>query len=452
MVPGTLFFAIKGLRTDGHRFLDQALQRGAVAVVSEEGPRASVPAVWLQVDSIRRWMALAADRFFGQPSRKLRLVGITGTNGKTTTAYLVHSILNTENRALMLGTIQTLVGDSSAPSRLTTPESIDIQSALERGWQEGCRTGVLEVSSHALSLERTYGCRFPVAVFTNLTQDHLDFHASFEDYFEAKKRLFDIDYNPGLEYSVINTDDPWGRRLAAQAGRVITFGLAAEQDIRPIDYVTTVSGTRITIQLPGRQLEIESRLVGKHNVYNILAATAACFALGISDASILEGVHRLDVVPGRFEVLDLDTPYAVAIDYAHTPDALENLLRLAREVTRGRLICLFGCGGDRDRSKRPLMGEIAVRYADLTLVTSDNPRTEDPDSIIRQILEGIPAGTPNVEAMTDRRRAIRRALDLATEGDTVLLAGKGHETYQEIGTNRIAFDERQVVREALCSN
>jgi UDP-N-acetylmuramoyl-L-alanyl-D-glutamate--2,6-diaminopimelate ligase len=451
VVPGTLFFAVKGMRTDGHLFLDRALERGAVAVVSEEAPRASTPVAWVQVTSVRRWMPLAADRFFDYPSRKLRLIGITGTNGKTTTAYLVHSILNTETKALMLGTIQTMVGDSVFPSRLTTPESIDIQAALSHGWDAGCRAGVLEVSSHALFLERAYGCRFPVAVFTNLTQDHLDFHSSFEDYFDAKKLLFDRHYNPGLEHSVINADDPWGSRLASQAPGVITFGLSPDRDVRVADYRTSVSGTTARIELGERQIELKSRLVGRHNVYNVLAATAACSALGISDAAIREGIRLLQVVPGRFEVLALDRPYSVVIDYAHTPDALENVLCLAREVTRGRLICLFGCGGDRDRTKRPLMGALAVRHADLILVTSDNPRTEDPDAIIQEILAGIPDGMPNVEVITDRRRAIRRALEVARDQDIVLLAGKGHETYQEIGTSRIAFDEREVVKEELCS-
>lgn len=439
------------MRTDAHLYLDQVLDRGAVAVASEEAPRDSFPAAWIQVASIRRWMPLAADLFFDHPSRKLRLIGITGTNGKTTTAYLAHSILNTGTKALMLGTIQTMVGDAVVPSRLTTPESIDIQAALSRGWNAGCRAGVLEVSSHALVFERAYGCHFPVAVFTNLTQDHLDFHTSFENYFEAKKLLFDTDYNPGLEHSVINTDDPWGKRLAAEARGPITFGLASGSNVRVADYRTSVSGTTTEIRFGERRIEVTSRLVGRHNVYNILAATAACSALGVPDEVIREGIRLLQVVPGRFEVLDLDCPYAVVIDYAHTPDALENVLRLAREVTGGRLICLFGCGGDRDRTKRPLMGEIAVRHADLTLVTSDNPRTEDPDSIIQEILEGIPAGTPNVEVIADRRRAIRRALELARGRDIVVLAGKGHETYQEIGTDRISFDEREVVKEELCS-
>ncbi len=450
MVPGTLFFAISGTRTDGHLYLDQALAKGARAVVSE-GPRRVPESVsWIRVRSIRRVMALASDSFYGHPSRKLRLVGITGTNGKTTTAYLIHAILNTETKSLMLGTIQSMVGDSVAPSKLTTPESFDIQAALRQGWEAGCRAGVLEVSSHALTLDRTFGCHFPVAVFTNLTQDHLDFHATFGDYFEAKKRLFDPAYNPGLEHSVINGDDEWGSRLALQAPGAVTFGLAPEREVRAATYETSVEGTRIEIRWPGRSLEVESRLVGRHNVYNILAAASACSALGISDAAIREGIARLQVVPGRFEILELDRPYAVVIDYAHSPDALENVLRLAREVTTGRLICVFGCGGDRDRSKRPLMGAIAAGLADLILVTSDNPRTEDPEAIIAEILDGIRSRTPNVLVITDRRSAIRQALDLARERDLVLLAGKGHETYQEVGTRRFPFDERQVVREALC--
>ena len=447
-----MFFAIKGLRTDGHRYLDGVLARGAVAVVSEEPARDGIAAVWVRVRSIRRVMALAADRFFDRPSQKLKLIGITGTNGKTTTAYLAHSILNAETKALMLGTIQTIVGDTASPSRLTTPESIDIQSTLAQGWEAGCRAGVLEVSSHALALDRTFGCRFPVAVFTNLTQDHLDFHHSFERYFGAKSLLFDRDYNPGLEHSIVNADDTWGRKLADRAPGVITFGLSERGDVRPIRQSTGMSGTRLEVRMGDRRLDLESRLVGRHNVYNLLAATAACSALEMSDSAICEGIRALRAVPGRFEVLDLDLPFAVVIDYAHTPDALENVLRLARELTTGRLICLFGCGGDRDAAKRPLMGSIAARDADLALVTSDNPRTEDPDAIIGEIVQGIPANSPHMKTITDRRSAIRYALEIAREGDTVLLAGKGHETYQEVGTRRFDFDEREVVREVLCSS
>jgi UDP-N-acetylmuramoyl-L-alanyl-D-glutamate--2,6-diaminopimelate ligase len=449
---GALFFAVAGLRSDGHLFIDEALSRGAVAVASERPIEQLSGGCRIQVRSIRRFMADCADAFFGRPSRSLRLAGITGTNGKTTTAHLMHAILSRDDKALMLGTVQTRIGTDIHPSTLTTPEAVDIQSLLRRGVEAGCRYGVLEVSSHALLLQRARACRFPVALFTNLTQDHLDFHGSLEDYFAAKKLLFTPAYNSGLEHAVVNGDDPWGRRLLEMLPEAFSYGLDKGNRVRVVDYSSSVDGIRMRIRFFDRTLELESPLAGRHNVYNLLAAATASSLLGAPDGAIRDGVRATAVVPGRFEKVDIDRPFAVVIDYAHTPDALENVLRLAREVTQHRLICVFGCGGDRDRAKRPRMGEIAARLCDLALITSDNPRTEDPEKIVADIRAGVPGEARNVETIVDRRGAIRRALQLAAPGDLVLLAGKGHETYQSIGGRRIAFDERRIVMEELCSS
>jgi UDP-N-acetylmuramoyl-L-alanyl-D-glutamate--2,6-diaminopimelate ligase len=372
---GSLFFAIKGLAADGHHFIDQALRQGAAGVVSEEPPPAGFATSWIQVPSIRQAMATMADDFFGRPSASLGLIGITGTNGKTTTAFLIHSIQKQSGPSVLMGTIKTVVADQEVDSVRTTPEAIDIQSTLARAVDRGCRMGVMEVSSHALALHRVYECRFPVAVFTNLTQDHLDFHGSLEEYFEAKRLLFSRDYNSALRYAVVNGDDAYSNRLKLPGIPFLTYGFAKDNSSYPKTFETSVSGTSIDLQLPGRSLEIKSPTVGEHNVYNIMAAVLACSLLGLKDEQIQEGIEALKSVPGRFEKVDVPAPFAVIVDYAHTPDALANVLRLCRKLTRNRVICLFGCGGDRDRAKRPLMGAIAAREADRLLITSDNPRS-----------------------------------------------------------------------------
>lgn len=448
---GSLFFAIRGTRTDGHRFLPDAVSRGAAAVMSEQSVPAGFGLPWIQVTSIRKAMATCSDRFFGCPSRSLRLAGITGTNGKTTTAYLVHAIGGLRGPCLMMGTVQTVIGNDALDSKLTTPESVDIHGVLRAAADRGCALGVMEVSSHALAFDRVYGCRFPVAVFTNLTQDHLDFHPDLESYFQSKARLFDPAYNPDVAACIVNGDDPWGKRLLETAPGAISYGLGPDCAIHPRQLESDHRGIRMSAAFFGSQLDLESPMVGRHNVYNLLAAAGAAHGLGLAAPEIQEGIARLSVVPGRFEKVELDLPFTVVIDYAHSPDALENVLRLAREVTRNRLICLFGCGGDRDRAKRPQMGAIAVRAADLVVITSDNPRTEDPAEIVADIELGLPEVRNHVETVIDRRQAIRRALELARPGDLVVLAGKGHETYQEINGQRFPFDEREIVREAACS-
>jgi UDP-N-acetylmuramoyl-L-alanyl-D-glutamate--2,6-diaminopimelate ligase len=447
----SLFFAIKGLTSDGHFFIDQTLRQGAAGIVSEEPPPADFPALWIQVASIRRAMAVMADEFFGRPSASLDLIGITGTNGKTTTAFLVHSIQKQSGPSVLMGTIKTVVADEEVESIRTTPEAIDIQRTLAQAVERACSTGVMEVSSHALALDRVLGCRFPVAVFTNLTQDHLDFHGSLEVYFEAKRLLFLKEYNPALRYAVVNGDDAYSRRLTTPVVPFLTYGFSRDNSVHPKSLQTSVEGTTMDLQLPGRSLRITSPTVGEHNVYNIMAAVLACSLLGLDDQPIQEGIAALRSVPGRFEKVDVPAPFAVIVDYAHTPDALANVLRLCRKLTRNRVVCLFGCGGDRDRAKRPLMGAIAAGEADRVWITSDNPRSEEPEGIINDILTGVPEGSNNCEVVTDRREAIWRAIQSGQEGDVILLAGKGHETYQEAKGVKIHFDDREIAAEALKS-
>lgn len=448
--PHSIFFAIQGEVSDGHRFIPQALERGAAAVVSERPAPNAFPVPWIETASIRPYMALLANEFCGHPSHDLNLVGVTGTNGKTTTAYLLHAILEQDQPSLMLGTISSVLGGESRPSLRTTPEAIDIQEFLARGKRLGCRHGVLEVSSHALHFYRVYQCWFRVGVFTNFSQDHLDFHGTMEDYFDAKCRLFERDYNPGLEHAVINADDPRVRTLEIPSEvSLTTFGYSSEWDLHPVEQELSIEGIRCRLRLDGDEFEIRSRLVGRHNLYNLMAATAAARRAGINVERIRSGVAALENVPGRFERVDLEARFSVFVDYAHTPEALANVLALARQVGQGRVICLFGAGGDRDRSKRPQMGAVVQRLADLAIVTSDNPRSEDPDSIIAEIEQGMDPHGRRWISITNRRQAITRALSSARPGDLVLLAGKGHETYQEIDGEKLDFDDRLVAREVL---
>ncbi len=448
--PSSLFFAVRGAVEDGHRFIPQALKQGAGAVISELPSPDPFPVPWVQAGEIRPYMAMLANEFHCHPSRDLNLVGITGTNGKTTTAYLLHSILEQDAPSLMLGTVSTILAGEETTSVRTTPEAIDIQQFLARARDLGCRHGVVEVSSHALQFHRVYECFFPVAVFTNLSQDHLDFHPSMEDYFQAKSRLFQRNHNPGLELAVLNGDDQRVARLRPSSGvRVTTFGLSSDCRVRPIRQQLSIEGIKTELDLDGERITLSSPLVGIHNLYNLMAAATAAREVGISADQIERGVARLANVPGRFERVSLDATFSLFVDYAHTPEALANILNLARQVTPGRVICLFGCGGDRDRSKRPLMGEVALRLADHVVVTSDNPRSEDPVAIVAEIEEGMAQDHSRWCSVVDRRKAIARALSLADPGDLVLLAGKGHETYQEIEGQKLDFDDRQVAREEL---
>ena len=443
----SVFFAIEGHQLDGHRFIPQALFKGAAAIVSERPVPSDFPGVWLQVPKIRRSMAEMANHYYGYPSNHLKLAGVTGTNGKTTTAYLIHSVMQTQGPAVLVGTIQTIVGRQVQESLRTTPEATEIQKALSRAVEQKCRSGVIEVSSHALALDRAYQCSFDVGIFTNLSQDHLDFHESFDHYFASKRRLFDLSYNPGLRTAVLNGDDPRVTECPLHDSvRRVTFGMSKEHEIHPLEINTGIDGTELVLNVEGRRLEISSALAGEHNVYNLMAAVSACLHLGFQDQEIARGIARLERVPGRFERVSIDAPFSVFVDYAHTPDALANVLSLARDLCQRRLICVFGCGGNRDRTKRARMGRIASQQADLVVLTSDNPRSEAPEEIIRQIELGVSA-SGHCESITDRRQAMERAFELARPGDLVLIAGKGHETCQESGGEKIDFDDVRVAEE-----
>ncbi|HYP26306.1 MAG TPA: UDP-N-acetylmuramoyl-L-alanyl-D-glutamate--2,6-diaminopimelate ligase [Blastocatellia bacterium] len=455
---GSVFVAIKGDKVDGHRFIRQALAQGSVAIISENSMRETVEgAAWIEVEDAREAMALAASAVHGFPSRQLKLVGVTGTNGKTTTAHLIDSIIRAgEGPSAIFGTISHRINDSVLPASHTTPEATDINRMLASAVREGCRSAVMEVSSHAIELRRANGLRFAVAVFTNLTRDHLDYHKTMENYFAAKKRLFDGSLGSYPLTSVINVDDEHGRRLIeTTGGRVITYGFGERADVRTDGFELTARGLSFEAATPGGRVGIDSPLFGRPHVYNTLAAVATGLALGFGLEQIARGVAGCQSVAGRFEQVRLEESdrlgFAVIVDYAHTPDALENVLKTAREVAggSGRVITVFGCGGDRDRTKRAPMGEIAARLSDLAIVTSDNPRGENPDAIIEEIEAGLrAAGRPYVK-LPDRRDAIFHAVSAARERDVVVVAGKGHETYQILGDRTVHFDDREVAREAM---
>jgi UDP-N-acetylmuramoyl-L-alanyl-D-glutamate--2,6-diaminopimelate ligase len=441
--PGTLFFCVPGFKIDGHDFAPRAVERGAVALVVERPLALGVPEV--VVPSARAAMAPAAAAFHGDPTARLDVVGVTGTNGKTTTAFLVRGLLQAASRQTgLLGTVTSVIGGEERPVVRTTPEAIELQRDFAEMVAGGDGACAMEVSSHALALHRADAIHWAVAVFTNLTQDHLDFHPTMEDYFVAKRRLFEA----GPRTAVVNVDDAYGRRLADDLDDPVTFGIdSADAALRATDVETALTGSRFRVA----GLELRTPLPGRFNVLNVLGAVAAARELDVADDVIAEALSRAGRVPGRFEPVDAGQPFAVLVDYAHTPDSLENVLRAARDLTDGRVIVVFGAGGDRDRGKRPLMGRAARALADRVVVTSDNPRSEDPEAIIAQILDGTGEG-PEVEALVDRREAIARAVELAGAGDVVVIAGKGHEQGQEFEDGRkVPFDDVTVAREALTS-
>jgi UDP-N-acetylmuramoyl-L-alanyl-D-glutamate--2,6-diaminopimelate ligase len=458
---GSLFVCIRGFKQDGHAFIREAARRGAAAVVVEADPAdLTIPPrlTVVRVPDSRLALARLAARFFAHPSRRLRLVGVTGTNGKTTSAYLVEAILRAAgHRVGLLGTIEYRCGATTFPGERTTPEASDLQRLLARMRDMGAWGAAMEVSSHSLMLNRVEACEFDVAIFTNLTQDHLDFHGTMERYAEAKARLFSslghARVKPGVAGAVVNADDPWAEFMAQRTrARVIRFSLARDADLtlRTSDFDLT--GIRASVASPWGELQVVSSLVGRHNLANILGAAGACLHLGIPRQVVEAGIAGLQRVPGRFEKVEAGQPFGVVVDYAHTPDALERVLTFARQYARGRVIVVFGCGGDRDRGKRPRMGEAASRLADAVFVTSDNPRTEDPEAILEEIVAGIKkpfaAGAGHVR-IPDRREAIGAALASARGGDLVVIAGKGHEAYQILRDRTIPFDDRVVAREAL---
>jgi UDP-N-acetylmuramoyl-L-alanyl-D-glutamate--2,6-diaminopimelate ligase len=437
--PGTLFFCVPGFTRDGHDFAPDAVARGASALVVQRPLGLGVPEV--VVDDVRAAMAPIAARFHGDPTARLAVVGITGTNGKTTSAFLVRELLEAAGRqTALLGTIKSVIGGTEAPLARTTPEAIDLQASFAEMLAAGDVACAMEVSSHALELRRADAIHWDVAVFTNISRDHLDFHPTMEDYYVAKRRLFEA----GPRVSVVNVDDAYGRRLAGEVPGAVTVAIDRAADLRATDVRMTMSGAEFTVG----GMRLRSPLPGRYNVANVLGAVAAARALGVDDATIERALAQARPVPGRFQPVDEGQGFAVLVDYAHTPDSLENVLRAARELSRGRVIVTFGAGGDRDRGKRPLMGEIAARLADEVVVTSDNPRSEDPEAILAEILAGI--DRDDVRAEVDRRAAIAQAIGLAADGDVVVIAGKGHEQGQEFaGGHKIPFDDATVAAEAL---
>jgi UDP-N-acetylmuramoyl-L-alanyl-D-glutamate--2,6-diaminopimelate ligase len=451
--PLALFFALHGAKADGNTFIRDAVSRGAAAIVSEEAAPAAIPAsvVWVQVREARKALAVTAANFFGHPARALQLVAVTGTNGKTTTTSLVDAIVKASGaKTGLFGTIayHTPLGDYPAPN--TTPESVDLQGFLSEIRDAGGRFAVLEASSHSLALDRLWGCHFAAAVFTNLTREHMDYHKTFEDYFAAKKRLFEGTGAGVPEVAVVNTDDEYGKQLSGLAKKTVSYGLESEADITAKKFQLTFNGLAFTAQTPDGKVHVASPLVGRINVYNILAAIGAAQALGLSTEIIETGIRSLESVSGRFQRIDLGQPFFVVVDYAHTDDALENLIRTARELNpKGRIITLFGCGGGKDRTKRPVMGEVTGRLSDLTILSSDNPRTEDPLKIISDIIVGLQKTAGKYLIEPDREKAIGVAMDEARAGDIVLLAGKGHENYQILADQTLEFDDRDMARRAL---
>jgi UDP-N-acetylmuramoyl-L-alanyl-D-glutamate--2,6-diaminopimelate ligase len=451
--PGTLFVAIRGEKTDGNKFVSDAVNRGAVAIISEQAIPGTLPGdfPWIQVADARKALAISAANYYARPAEVLKLIGVTGTNGKTTTSYLVDSILRAAGCEVgLLGTISYRLVRESRPAPNTTPESLDLQKHLAEIVRAGGTHAVLEASSHALALDRLWGCPFAVAIFTNLTRDHLDYHKTLEEYFAAKRRLFEGTGASAPATGVTNIDDEYGRRLTGLASRTLTYGLEPGADISTRKPALSLSGIEFTAETPAGKIEIRSKLVGRPNVYNILAAIGAGVALALPREVIATGIAQLSAVPGRFERIEMGQPFLVVVDYAHTDDALRNLLATAEGLNPdGRIITLFGCGGDRDRTKRPLMGEAAGRASEIVVLTSDNPRSEDPLLIINDVIVGVQRTKAKLFVEVDRQKAIQVALDEARSGDIVLLAGKGHETYQVLRDRTIDFDDREVARAVL---
>jgi UDP-N-acetylmuramoyl-L-alanyl-D-glutamate--2,6-diaminopimelate ligase len=439
--PGTVFFCVRGFTADGHDFAPEAVAAGAVALVVDHPLGLGVAEVL--VDDVRAAMAPAAARLAGDPTAALAMVGITGTNGKTTTSYMVRALLEAAGRQTgLIGTVTSWIGGTEQPVVRTTPEAIDLQRAFGAMRDGGDVAAVMEVSSHALALHRADAIHWDVAAFTNLTQDHLDFHADMEDYFLAKRALLAVAAQQGATL-IACVDDPYGARLAREFPQAVTIGIdAPDAAVRAVDLEPGPHGTGFTVD----GTAMRAPLPGRFNVLNALVALAAARALGVDDATIAAALPGAGGVPGRFEPVDAGQEFAVVVDYSHKPDALDNVLRTARELATGRLIVVVGAGGDRDRGKRPLMGAAAAEHADAVILTSDNPRSEDPEAI----LDAMAEGAPQAQRITDRRAAIEHAIGLAGPGDVVLIAGKGHETYQEIaGGVKLPFDDREVAREVL---
>lgn len=454
---GSLFVAVKGEQVDGHRYISSALTSGAAAVVVQETV-AGVDRPYLRVADSRKALGYLGSRFYGDPSGRLRMIGITGTNGKTTTSYVCKALLEAVGgRVGLIGTVAYQIGSEIIPASHTTPGALELQQLLKRMVEGGCSAAVMEVSSHALAQDRVSGCEYDVAVFSNLTQDHLDFHKTMEEYFQAKLRLF-----TGLtgtkkpnKRAIVNVDDPSGARIASLcAAPVWTYGITGKADLRAEQVQLSLSGTTFMAATPAGTFPVESHLVGEHNVYNMLAAIGVALHEGATIDQVRQAVTRVTNVPGRFERVMAGQPFTVVVDYAHTEDALVRLLTAAQALKAGRIITVFGCGGDRDRGKRPKMGRAAVHQSDVVILTSDNPRTENPLAILDEVEVGVQEALQQrshvkYQKVADRREAIATAMRAARPGDMVLIAGKGHEDYQIIGTKKFHFDDREVARDAI---
>jgi UDP-N-acetylmuramoyl-L-alanyl-D-glutamate--2,6-diaminopimelate ligase len=449
--PGYLFFAFPGSRTDGRQFAAEAVERGAAAVASESPSPQKFPVPWIEVEHGRHALALASRNFYGRPDERIALTGITGTNGKTTTSYLIDAILRAAGKTTaLIGTIEYHLAGHVLPAVNTTPESLDLHRLFAELEREGGTHATMEVSSHALALGRVYGLKFHTALFTNLTRDHLDFHHTMEEYFAAKQLLFTGAGGPPPSWAVLNRDDEWCRRLElSRQTEVLWYGLGQGASVRARHISSSLQGLRFEVQNRKTRFTVESPLLGKINVYNILAACAAGLSYDFSPEIIAAGIARCSAVPGRFERIDEGQPFTVVVDYAHTDDALKNTIAVARGLEPKRVITLFGCGGDRDRSKRPLMGQVAAENSDFVVLTSDNPRSEDPLAIMNDALVGIRRVDVPHLVEPDRATAIVRAIKEARPGDIVILAGKGHETYQVLKDKTIHFDDREVARGVL---
>jgi len=461
--PGCAFFALRGISDDGHQFIADAVDRGAELVVMEE-PHPVKGATGIVVANARQALAEASALFFGQPTRTMRVVGVTGTNGKTTVTYLIEAMLiAARQRPAVVGTVNYRYQGSETPASHTTPESYDLQKLTADFLGQGADSLVLEVSSHALEQNRVSGINFEVGIFTNLTPEHLDYHQTMESYFSSKKKFYDDYIVPQGSRAVVNIDDPYGRRIADELDDALTCGLAAEADVRAENVTLSRRGIEADVVIPHGRFRLQSALLGGFNLSNLLCAIAGGVALDLPLDAIVSGIKAVPVVPGRIETIENNRDALILVDYAHTGDALENVLQAVNELAGGRVITLFGCGGDRDRSKRPVMGEIAARFSDLAIVTSDNPRTEDPDSIINEILTGVKkhyasplmleqlqsSSSKGHVVVPDRREAIQVAVEILLPGDLLLVAGKGHEDYQIIGKEKVHFDDREEIRQAL---
>jgi UDP-N-acetylmuramoyl-L-alanyl-D-glutamate--2,6-diaminopimelate ligase len=460
VTPGTLFVAVKGERVDGHAYVRQAVEAGAVALIVQDASSVSdhtVPTIGLR-DS-RRALGLLAARLHNDPSAHLRMIGVTGTNGKTTTTYLIKAMLESAKRKVgLIGTVSYEIGSERIDASHTTPGAVELQQLLARMVQAGMDSVAMEVSSHALAMDRTSGCEYDTAVFTNLTQDHLDYHHTMDEYFQAKARLFTglttSGSKSGPKRAIVNVDDPWARRIKEVCPvPVWTYSIREPSDIRAYDVRLSVHGTTFRVVTPSGEGQIDNLLVGEHNIYNVLAAIGVGLNEGLSLDVIREGIRTVRNVPGRFERVEAGQDFTIVVDYAHTEDALVRLLAAAHALKTGRIITVFGCGGDRDRGKRPKMGRAATEHSDVVILTSDNPRTEDPMAILKEVEVGVrdvlKSDRVRYEMIPDRRAAIKMAIREAKSGDMVLIAGKGHEDYQIIGKQKFPFDDREVAREAV---